>query len=717
MPQSRILDVGAGLSELAEISRIATSKRYWPILWSSASTCMARWRALSRRHQQIPFFARLFLFGVGYYMALKFSADPTTRIPSPFWLPNSILLCALLCSQPRHWWLILLVTIPIRLTDSVLPAHPIWYRLTATAISAAQAAAGAWAFRSIAPPPNRFGLWRDWLALGAVLLIAAASEFLMAWLGLARGNDYWGSLQFGLTGHSLAFVVVTPALLTWFSWARSPPPAIRTMSAIEASVLVVALLWASYEAFISTTFLSIAPESKFFLPIPLLYWAALRFGMAGASVAVLIVTSFTIHSQTLLQTLGLLNIGLGKEQILILSRFLFVRVVPVYVVAGLVEQRRYAELSLRESEKRFRTLANTAPVLIWMSGTDKLCDFFNQVWLDFTGRPLEAELGNGWADGVHPDDLEQCLHIYQTAFDARRPFRMEYRLRNRDGDYRWILHIGVPRFDPDNTFRGYIGSAFDITEQRQAHENNAHIGQLQQLAQMGELTASIAHELRQPLGIILLHLGTLRTQGQAAGHSLPESEEILSEISQNCRRADDILKSIRRQVRKREEQFEPIDVNSVVLDLKSLMSGEGRRRRVKITDELASDLPLVDGARTEILQVLLNLVSNAMDAMEDTPSMDRGVTLRTQRHGDDVQVSVLDCGHGIKPTDMGSLFDTFFTTRSNGMGLGLSIVQSIMRSHRGRVWAENIASGGAAFHITLPISRTTAPFDNAASTA
>jgi len=382
-----------------------------------------------------------------------------------------------------------------------------------------------------------------------------------------------------------------------------------------------------------------------------------------------------------------------------------------------VEQRRHAERLLRESEIRFRTMANTAPVLIWMSGTDKLCDFFNQVWLDFTGRPLEAELGNGWADGVHPDDLEQCLHIYQTAFDARRPFRMEYRLRDRDGVYRWLLDIGVPRFDPDHTFRGYIGSALDITEQRQAHENNAHIGHLQRLAQMGELTASIAHELRQPLGIILLHLGTLRSQERAAGHSLPESEEILAEISQNCRRADDILKSIRRQVRKREEQFEPIDVNAVVLDLKSLISGEGRRRRVKITAELASELPLVDGARTEILQVLLNLVSNAMDAMEDTPSMERGVTLRTQLHGDSVQVSVLDCGHGIKPKDMSLLFDTFFTTRPNGMGLGLSIVQSIMRSHRGRVWAENIASGGAAFHITLPISRATAPFDNAAAIA
>ncbi len=138
------------------------------------------------------------------------------------------------------------------------------------------------------------------------------------------------------------------------------------------------------------------------------------------------------------------------------------------VIVRDITERERARLALRESERRFRLVANTAPVLIWMSGPDKLCTYFNQAWLDFTGRSLEAELGNGWAEGVHPDDLETCLEIYTQAFDRRQPFRMEYRLRGHDGKFRWLLDIGVPRVDADGSFAGYIGSCVDLTERKGA---------------------------------------------------------------------------------------------------------------------------------------------------------------------------------------------------------------------------------------------------------
>ncbi len=138
--------------------------------------------------------------------------------------------------------------------------------------------------------------------------------------------------------------------------------------------------------------------------------------------------------------------------------------------------RRRAEVQLRESEARFRLVANTAPVLIWTSGTDKKCDYFNNPWLEFTGRPLEAELGDGWADGVHPDDSNGCLQIYTEAFDRRESFEMQYRLRRHDREYRWLLDKGVPRFNPDDSFAGYIGSCIDITERKLAEEAMATIG-------------------------------------------------------------------------------------------------------------------------------------------------------------------------------------------------------------------------------------------------
>src|SRR5262249_29223630 len=126
--------------------------------------------------------------------------------------------------------------------------------------------------------------------------------------------------------------------------------------------------------------------------------------------------------------------------------------------------RKRADLALREREGRFRRMADTAPVMVWMSGPDKLCTYFNKPLLDFTGRPLHHQLGDGWSASVHPDDLPRCLDTYHRAFDARQEFRMEYRLRRFDGEFRWVLDAGVPRFEPDGTFEGYIGSCVDISD-------------------------------------------------------------------------------------------------------------------------------------------------------------------------------------------------------------------------------------------------------------
>jgi PAS domain S-box-containing protein len=175
-------------------------------------------------------------------------------------------------------------------------------------------------------------------------------------------------------------------------------------------------------------------------------------------------------------------------------------------------KRKRTEAILRESEERFRLVANTAPVLIWMSTPDKKCSYFNKPWLDFTGRSLESELGSGWAQGVHVEDLQKCLATYDRAFDSRHPFKMEYRLRRHDGEYRWVLDIGVPRFNADDSFAGYIGSCLDVTERKIAAEALAGVSRKLIDAQEKE-RARIARELHddinQRLALLAIELQQL----------------------------------------------------------------------------------------------------------------------------------------------------------------------------------------------------------------
>jgi PAS domain S-box-containing protein len=369
-----------------------------------------------------------------------------------------------------------------------------------------------------------------------------------------------------------------------------------------------------------------------------------------------------------------------------------------------ITERKLAEASARESEDRFRVMANHAPVLLWMSDFDKLCSFFNQGWLTFTGRGLAQEIGNGWAEGVHPDDMRRCLETYLSAFDARQPFKMEYRLRRHDGEYRWILDAGVPRFAADGEFVGYVGSAIDISDQKQIEESSRRLAHLHRLAAAGELTAAIAHELRQPLTSIVSNVDVAARLLESANPPLDELREIISDIRVADGRANEILTRIRDFTRKRDTQREALDINSAIADTVRLVAGDAQRKRVQIRAELAPGLPLVSGDRTQLQQVLINLAINGIDAMASTPEPARSLTVQTRSGSSDhVEVAIADHGHGIAPDILPRIFDAFFTTKGDGMGLGLSLARSIVESHNGRIWADNNDSGGATFRFTVPV--------------
>ena len=623
------------------------------------------------------------------------------------------------------------------------------------------------------------------------------------------------------------------------------------------------------------------------------------------------------------------------------------------LVANLVRRRR-AERSLSESEARFRIAANAAPVLMWMAGPDKLCTFFNKAWIEFTGRPMEEQIGHRWSEGVHPDDVNECQATYARAFDAREPFTMQYRLRRHDGEYRCIHDDGEPRFDSRGEFIGYVGACVDVSDllqkERELNESEervalaaeaAHLGvweldvvtnkvwlsrearqlfqfkagadityslwsdrvhpddrtiweeairraldkpsryaleyrillpdqtvrwiagrghyvsnhgtsrgrllavsvdvterkQTEQLFQLaaevshlgiwdwdettgklvwddamreifhvpreaevtldvfygavyppdlerlkqvwrraverglpyefeyrirgpngaigwvhargrgyyddkgkplrmigivlnitdrkqaeeearhrreqinllgrasllGEMTASIAHEVNQPLSSIMSNAGAGQRFIDRGNVDIATLREILLDVETDAHRAYEIIRNIRETMKKGGTVRRPIDANAIVTQVIRMLQPDSAARSVELTTSLANDLPMVTADPVQIQQVLINLLSNALDAMHETPLEQRELHIVTARNGDGtIVLGVRDRGGGIAPEVRKQLFDQFFTTKEKGLGMGLSIVRSIVEAHGGKIEAENDGDG-ARFSFTLPI--------------
>ncbi|MBW4677631.1 MAG: response regulator [Desmonostoc geniculatum HA4340-LM1] len=377
--------------------------------------------------------------------------------------------------------------------------------------------------------------------------------------------------------------------------------------------------------------------------------------------------------------------------------------------------RKQAQEALRESEQRFRLMADSAPTLIWMSGIDKLCDYFNKAWVDFTGRTIEQEMGNGWTQGVHPEDFQYCLDTYSNAFNACQGFEMEYRLRRFDGKYRWIFDVGVPRFTPEGDFLGYIGSCIDITERKAAESERDRLLQLEQAARSeaeranrikDEFLAVLSHELRSPLNPILGWANLLQTRefDQAA------TKKAIATIERNAKLQaqliEDLLDVSRILQGKLSLNMFPVNLVVAIDGALETVRLAAEAKNIQIHKTLDTSFEQVLGDSGRLQQVIWNLLSNAV---KFTPEGGK-IEIQLQRVDTQAEITVSDTGKGISRDFLPYVFEYFrqadsSTTRKfGGLGLGLAIVRHLVELHKGTIWAESLGEGeGASFIVRLPL--------------
>jgi len=342
------------------------------------------------------------------------------------------------------------------------------------------------------------------------------------------------------------------------------------------------------------------------------------------------------------------------------------------------------QTALQESEERFRRMANTAPVLIWMSGPDKLCTYFNQPWLDFTGKTLEAEMGNGWCEGIYPEDLSRCLEIYTGAFDRREEFRMEYRLRRHDGEYRWIVDIGVPRFNSDGAFAGYIGSAIDISDRKKAEETLAGVSR-RLIGAQEEERRHIARELHDDIS---QHLALLSVDVQKLEDALPEFSPLRRQTGELTNHILEISGGI--QSLSHRLHSSKLDLLGVAAAMKGFCREMSAQQKVEINfsqDDVPRSLP------QEVSLCLFRVLQEALrNAVKHSGVRRFEVSLRGAPGA--VLLTVRDSGAGF---DVGHVMNTQY-------GLGLISMRERASLVKGTVLIDSKPGAGTQINVRVPIA-------------
>jgi PAS domain S-box-containing protein len=372
-----------------------------------------------------------------------------------------------------------------------------------------------------------------------------------------------------------------------------------------------------------------------------------------------------------------------------------------------VTERKRAEDAVRRSEKELRDVIEAIPAITFTTWPDGSNVWVNKRWVEYSGLSVEETSGSGWQSAVHPDELDEHVTRWQQSIASGEPFENEARHRSAQGEYRWFLVRAVPMRDEHGKILKWYGTLTDIEDRKRAELERGRLRQLEadlahvnRVSMMGELAASLAHEINQPIAAAFMSAQTCMRWLQREPPAIEEARQATSRVANAAKRATEIIDRNRSLYRREGAQRDVIDLNELIREMVVLMHDAADRQSVSIRTDLDAALPGITADRVQLQQVLLNLMLNGIDAMKG----ESGELIVASKRTEDGQllISVSDSGIGLPGEQPERIFEAFFTTKPHGTGMGLSISRRIIESHGGRLWASANTGRGATFQFTLP---------------
>ena len=639
------------------------------------------------------------------------------------WPSTAILLAALLLTAPRYWWMYLLAVVPTHVhlvVNFQHPEPPVVVALCQVASNAVDVVLAALAVRLVIGAPPRFDSLRNMVAFiflagiaaTAVACALAVSLFLLT----GWATDFWLAWRQRVLADGIAIITITPLILLTCAGQLVGSQQTPRRSCAELGLLTIGLLAVGIPVFGWETPGPGNVPALLLAPLPFLLWAAVRLGPGGLSISVLVVAGVALANGYLGR--GPFAIQSSAENVLSLQIFLMSISLPLMLLAALVEERHRAEESLKQTEARMAFAAASTDTGLWQYDVPTGHLWATEHCRSMFGLNADSLLTpEAFLGAVHPGDRAVAIAAMRAVAPAGETAgRSEFRVVHPDGQLRWYLATASTEFDKNGEPILVSGIFRDVTPRRRAEQEaerledalrttRRELARVSRQTTMGAMTASIAHEINQPLSALVTNGGIGLRLLAKAGSDRDEVREVFKRIVDDGHRAGQIIASIRSMFGKDQRERFPVTINDLVREVIALVHGEVESQRVAIQVELQQELPPVMADRVQLQQVLINLIMNAIEAMSSVANRERSLLVKSELHGErDVLIAVEDSGPGIDPNDMDRIFDAFFTTKAHGMGLGLSICQSIIESHGGRLWASTRRPHGSVFYIQLPSS-------------